>query len=140
MNAMGRLRHFGLTPIGGPFRKHSGIRCSQDNRHRNPWAAQILVSPDGAQLFVSERRTHILTRWKLDPGSGRMSKKVTIDVARNPRGFDIDPIGRILVLAGLEDDRVEYYSIENPNLPPEKVHDLPTLAEPGWVEILPAKE
>ncbi len=103
------------------------------------WAAQIHVSPDGEYLFASERNTHVLTRWRIDPVTGAFSEKTTIDVARNPRCFDIDPSGRYLVLTGLEDNLIEVFYISIKNREPKRLSKITSHREPSWVEILPAQ-
>ena len=103
----------------------------------DPWAAQILLAPDGRQLFVSERRTHVLARWQIDPDTGAMSDKCIIDVAKNPRSFEIDPSGRVLFLCGLETDSIETYRIDLPDGIPMRIASNPCRSGPTGIVAVP---
>ena len=130
----GTIATFAFDPDAGTLQEHSRTTCLREPVD-DPWAAQIRVSGDGLQLFVSERCMHTLARWRIDPGTGALSDGVIIDVARNPRGFDLDPSGRFLVLGGLEDNRLETYAIDGGDGVPRLLNSLDTPAEPAWVEI-----
>lgn len=125
---------FSEGKLGEPLQRVSCLRTEVDD----PWASQILITPDGTQLFVGERRTHVLARWKIDRQTGELSDRKIIDVAKNPRSFEIDPSGRLLFLGGLESNVIETYRIDREDGVPDRIATTPSRSGPTWLVAVPA--
>ena len=101
-----------------------------------PWSAQIHVTPDGRQLFCSERRSSTLCRFAIDLQSGRLSERSLQDTDEVPRCFDIDPTGKWLVSAGQMTSQLIAYRIDGESGRLEETSRVGTSDEPVWVEIV----
>lgn len=102
----------------------------------SPWGAQIHVSPTGDKLYTSERRSSTLSAWDLDHLNGQISNRSFVNTADNPRNFNITPNGRYIVLSALLADCIELFDTSDKSKAPQKVLELPTGSQPGWVEII----
>ena len=103
-----------------------------------PWGAQIHVAPDGQRLYATERRGATLAQWNIDNATGHVSNRILVETGQNPRCFDITPDGKFLLLGAMAENRVELYTITGEQ--PQKIAELPTAEEPGWVEIVDFQE
>lgn len=132
----GSVVSFAYDPDSGtlsaPLQRETCLRTPVGD----PWGAQILVSAEGTQLFVSERRTNVLARWRIDPESGYLSERHIIDVGRNPRSFELVPGGRQLLLAALDDDAIETYRIDRPDGVPELMATTNVASGPTWIAAI----
>jgi 6-phosphogluconolactonase len=57
-------------------------------------------------------------------------------VAKEPRGFNIDPFGRYLVLAGRLANNLTSYKIDPESGGLSKIAEYPTGEGPNWIEIV----
>ncbi len=107
-----------------------------DGFEDEPWSAQIHVTPDGRQLFCSERRSSILCRFAIDLQTGHLSGRLLQDTDEVPRCFDIDPAGKWIVAAGQRTNRLIAYRIDGDSGRLEETGSVGTSDEPIWVEIV----
>ena len=60
----------------------------------------------------------------------------TTEVEKQPRGFNIDPSGRFMVVSGQLDDEVGLYRIAPQTGELTRVDEAPTGKNANWVEIV----
>lgn len=65
-----------------------------------PWAAELRVTPGGAFLYASERRSSTLAVFAVDKENRHLSLFGHYPVETQPRGMAVDPSGRYLAVAG----------------------------------------
>lgn len=78
----------------------------------DPWAAELRLTPDGALLYSSERRTSTLAAFRVDPASGLLTLLGHTPTETQPRGFAITADGAFLVAAGQLSHHVSAYRID----------------------------
>ncbi|UWU92861.1 lactonase family protein [Bradyrhizobium sp. CB1015] len=101
-----------------------------------PWTADIHITPDGRFLYTSERTTSMLTAYKVDGSSGKLTTIGSVQTEKQPRGFQIDPAGRYLAAVGELSDSMTVYAIDQGSGALAKLKSYPTGKKPNWVEFL----
>ena len=101
-----------------------------------PWAAEVRITPDGLRLFASERRSGTVSGFAVDPVTGLLTHRFTSHVDAVPRGFDIDPVGRWLVLAAKGADRIAVYEIDADFKGLTLRSSRPSSGEPNFLQLL----
>lgn len=101
-----------------------------------PWAADIHVTPDGRFLYASERASHTISAVAIGPDGRELRLVETIATETEPRGFNIDPSGSCVLVAGQTSDHVACYRID-------RATGALTLAarhrvgrNPNWIEMV----
>ena len=102
-----------------------------------PWAADLHLTPDGRQLYSSERRSSTLAHFAVDPDTGLLNVKGHTPVESQPRGFAIDPAGRQLLVVGELSQHLSRLSIHPDSGQLRFEQRIPVGQGPNWVEILP---
>lgn len=78
----------------------------------NVTCAEIALHPSGHWLYVSHRGYNAVTLFAVG-ADGKLTRVETVDAPVNfPRGFDIDPSGRWLVIAGQFDGKLSVFKID----------------------------
>lgn len=101
-----------------------------------PWAADLHLSPDGRQLYASERTSSTIARFKVDAATGRLEPAGSTPTEKTPRGFAIDSSGRFLIAAGQESHSVSVHAIDPRTGALGEATRLPVGKNPNWVEIV----
>jgi 6-phosphogluconolactonase len=101
-----------------------------------PWAADLHLSPDGRQLYASERTSSTIARFKVDAETGRLEPAGSTPTEKTPRGFAIDSSGRFLIAAGQESHSVSVHPIDPRTGALGEAMRLPVGKNPNWVEIV----
>ena len=101
-----------------------------------PWAADLHLSPDGKQLYASERTSSTIARFKVDAETGKLEAAGSTPTEKTPRGFAIDSSGRFLIAAGQESHSVSVHAIDARTGALGEVTRLPVGKNPNWVEIV----
>lgn len=99
-------------------------------------AADLHLTPDGRFLYASERTTHILAGFAVDPADGRLSEVCRVKSEATPRGFAIAPGGRFLLCAGLTSGRLGVYAIDPASGMLAQTAALAVGNQPNWLEIV----
>src|SRR5437870_3179541 len=83
---------------------------------RNPdndiWAADVHLTPDGRFLYASERTTNTIGAFRVEGANGKLIYLGSTPTEKQPRGFNVDPTGRFIVVSGEKSDMLAVYSIE----------------------------
>lgn len=101
-----------------------------------PWAADLHLSPDGRQLYASERTSSTIARFKVDAETGKLEPAGSTPTEKTPRGFAIDSSGRFLIAAGQESHSVSVHAIDPRTGALGEATRLPVGKNPNWVEIV----
>lgn len=98
------------------------------------WASDLHLTPDGRFLYGSERRTHTLAAFRVDPADGSLSLIGHCPTETQPRGFNITPDGRFLIAAGELSHRLGVYRIDAQNGALKPVGGCAVGQGPNWIE------
>lgn len=103
-----------------------------------PWAAELRFSPDGTQLWASERRHHRLSGFAVDVQHTTLTPLGTLACVPQPRGLAISPCGRWLLAASqtehlLQTLRRPEHAFADDAAPPA-THALRVGEDPNWIE------
>lgn len=134
----GSIAVFARDPATGALTERQVISLLPDGVS-GASAADIHLTPDGRFLYGSERRTHTLVGFTVDPADGTLAPLCRVPSEATPRGFAIAPGGRFLLCAGMTSGRLGVNAIDQ-----ETGVLVPTGAiEAGmganWVEIIQLK-
>lgn len=102
-----------------------------------PSSADIHLTPNGDFLYATDRGSNVIAGYRVDQTTGQLTEVTKISVAEKPRGFNIDPSGKWLVILSEMNGTVAIYAIDQRSGLLEKKQELPTGAGANWVEILP---
>lgn len=101
-----------------------------------PWAADLHVTADGRFLYASERRTHTLAAFAIDPTTGGLQALGSVPTETQPRGFALTPDGRFLLAAGQVSHRLSRHAIDAGSGRLTKLGDLAVGRDPNWIEVV----
>jgi 6-phosphogluconolactonase len=132
----GAITAFEIDSANGTLKSLQTSDFLPENFDGKPWGAQILVTPDGRNLFASDRTSSTISHHTIDPASGRLTKRHSFATEECPRSFAIDPTGAWLIVAGEKSNRIATYAIDPAT--GELVHKstIDTCAGPLWVEVM----
>ena len=100
-----------------------------------PWAADLHLTPDGRWLYASERTTSTLAAFRVEAG-GKLTALGSTPTEKQPRGFAIDPSGRILAAVGELSNAMTVYAIDGASGALKPVQKLEVGKKPNWVEFV----
>jgi 6-phosphogluconolactonase len=100
-----------------------------------PWAADIHLTPDGAYLYTSERRSSTLAVFAIG-ADGRLHPQPGCATEREPRAFAIAPCGRYLLAVGQASHSMTSYAIDPGNGSLRELRKYAMGRNPNWVEIV----
>jgi 6-phosphogluconolactonase len=107
------------------------------NTDNDIWASDVHLGPDGRFLYAAERTGSTLSVLRVDAVSGGLAYVASVETAKQPRGFAIDPAGKFLVASGERSDTLSCYAIGSGGVP-EIVGRCESGRGSNWVEIVPA--
>jgi len=103
------------------------------------WAADIGITANGRFVYLSERTTSQLIRFRRDPDSGALDYIGAIATERQPRGFAIDDSGSYLVAAGEKSGHIAVYAINGEDGDLSELGRYESGTGANWVEIVTTK-
>ncbi len=77
------------------------------------WCADIAITPDGRNIYTTERTQSRIAHIAVDPATGRMRFLTTSPTATQPRGIRIDPTGRWLIASGERSNHLRVHRIDS---------------------------
>jgi 6-phosphogluconolactonase len=134
----GSLAVYGVDRVSGSLRELQYESIVPQGFSGNALASDIHLTPDGAFLYVSVRKTNSIAVFRIDPATGLMSSVGTFEVEANPRGFAIEPTGRFLLCAGQDSKHIAVYAIDPATGELALVERHPVGKRPSWIEIVRA--
>lgn len=100
------------------------------------WAADLRATPDGRFVYMTERTSSSISWFQADAATGSLRYAGNLAVEKQPRGFNIDPRGRHLVVAGEKAAEIGLYEIEPDSGALRRVAGAPAGKGANWVEIV----
>ena len=119
-----------LVP-GGP----RGPDAPQRNRDNDIWASDLHLTPNGRFLYAAERTSSSIGAFSVDGATGRLSYLGSTATEKQPRGFAIDPTGRVMVVSGEQSGTLSTYAIDASGAL-KHIGKYPTGKGSNWVEIV----
>lgn len=101
------------------------------------WAADLHLSPDGRHLYTSERNSHTVAGFAVQPDTGLLEPVGHWPTQSQPRGFALTPDGRWLLAAGQASHRVGVHAVNTQTGSLEAHSELAVGRNPNWVAVLP---
>ncbi len=101
-------------------------------------SADIHVTQDGRYLYASERLSHTLVGYAVDPADGTLALRCRVASEETPRGFRIAPGGRFLLCAGMTSGRLGVYAIRDDGVLSRQASQEVGVGA-NWVEIVTLK-
>ena len=99
------------------------------------WASDLHLTPNGKFLYALERTGNQIGAMSVDAATGKLTYLSTTPTEKQPRGFQIDPSGKYMVVTGEKSETLSVYSIgDNGALSLPKQY--PTGKGSNWVEIV----
>jgi 6-phosphogluconolactonase len=102
------------------------------------WAADLHLTPDGKFLYATERTHSTLAAFGVDGKTGKLTYLSSIPTEKQPRGFNISPDGKYMVVSGEKSDTLTVYAIGADGALKE-VQKAQTGKGSNWVEIVSFK-
>ncbi|MFH1007672.1 MAG: beta-propeller fold lactonase family protein, partial [Candidatus Latescibacterota bacterium] len=93
------------------------------------------LTPDGKHLYAAERTCSTIGAFSVDAASGKLTYLGSTPTEKQPRGFNIDPKGKFLVVSGELSDTISVYAIEVSGAL-KLLQKYPTGKHSNWVEIV----
>ena len=104
---------FTWDPEGGAFEEFQTIRTLPPDFHGTNLAADIHITPDGQFLYASNRGHDSFACYEVGPDSGVLTlKHHTSSGGAEPRGFAVDPSGKLLLAANQNSDNLVPFLID----------------------------
>ena len=132
----GTVDTFARDPQSGRLTRTASASAVPDGEaHANAAGADLHLTPDGRFLYASIRATSTIAGFAVAQ-DGALRRIGTWAVPKVPRGFAIDPDGRFLLSAGLDDKALAVLAIDPGTgaLQPVSLHVAGAM--PNWVEIV----
>jgi 6-phosphogluconolactonase len=127
---------FDYDPMRGQLHHRQTLSALPPDFQGQPSAADLHLTPDGRLLYASERASNTLAGFRVDPGTGTLSRLGHTPTEEQPRGFNIDPSGRYLLAVGQRSHRMTSYRIDPDSGELTQLKTYPMGRNPNWVEIL----
>ena len=99
------------------------------------WASDLHVTPNGKFLYALERTGNQIGAMSVDATTGKLTYLSTTPTEKQPRGFQIDPSGKYMVVTGEKSETISVYSIGD-NGALLLLKQYPTGKGSNWVEIV----
>jgi len=99
------------------------------------WASDLHLTPTGKFLYALERTGNQIGAMSVDAATGKLTYLSTTPTEKQPRGFQIDPSGKYMVVTGEKSETISVYSIGD-NGALLLLKQYPTGKGSNWVEIV----
>jgi 6-phosphogluconolactonase len=99
------------------------------------WAADLHLTPDGKFLYATERTHSTIAAFSVDGATGKLAYLGATPTETQPRGFNISPDGKTMIVSGEKSDTITVYAIGADGALKE-MQKAPTGKGSNWVEIV----
>ncbi len=99
------------------------------------WASDLHLTPNGKFLYALERTGNQIGAMSVDAATGKLTYLSTTPTEKQPRGFQIDPSGKYMVVTGEKSETLSIYSIGD-NGALQLLKQYATGKGSNWVEIV----
>jgi len=99
------------------------------------WASDLHLTPNGKFLYALERTGNQIGAMSVDAKTGKLTYLSTTPTEKQPRGFQIDPSGKYMVVTGEKSDTISVYEIAGDG-GLKLLKQYPTGKGSNWVEIV----
>ena len=120
----------------GQLKEKQSVSALPPDFKGKPSAADLHITPDGKFLYGSERTSSTLTGFKVAPTRGTLSPIGSVPTEKQPRGFNIDSLGRYVLAVGQLSHALSSYRIDPDSGKLIKLKKYPMGKNPNWVEIV----
>jgi 6-phosphogluconolactonase len=120
----------------GRLREIQRVSIMPAGARAEPWGGDLQISPDGAYVYASDRRTSTLAIFAVRPGSGLLDARGTVETEHQPRSIALDPSGRFLFVAGEKSNHLASYAIDAATGAPELRARVRVGEKPGWLTVM----
>jgi 6-phosphogluconolactonase len=110
-------------------------RPNDRDKEKDIWASDIHVTPDGRFVYAAERTGSTINLLAAD-GEGRLTYVSSTPSEKQPRGFRLDPTGRVMIVTGEKSDTISSYTVDPKTGALQLVGKYPTGKGGNWVEIV----
>jgi 6-phosphogluconolactonase len=110
-------------------------RPNERDKEKDIWASDIHVTPDGRFVYAAERTSSTINTLRAD-SNGRLTYVASTPTEKQPRGFRLDPTGRVMIVTGEKSDTISSYAITPETGALKPVGKYPTGKGGNWVEIV----
>ena len=128
---------YAIDPDSGLLRELQFV--ATDEYKEQPAASDIHVTPDGKFLYGAERRTSMLIAFRIDPDKGTLTQIGRFPTEKTPRGFAIEPRGRVLLSVGLASAGMTVHAIDQGSGELKPIGHYPMGTQPNWIEVVDLK-
>lgn len=106
------------------------------NVEHDIWASDLHLGRDERFLYAAERTSSTISTLRLDRETGKLTYVGSTPTEKQPRGFQIGPLGRFMVVAGEKSDTISSYAIDPHSGALKLIGRYPTGKGANWVEIV----
>jgi 6-phosphogluconolactonase len=110
-------------------------RPNDRDKEKDIWASDIHVTPDGRFVYAAERTSSTINLLAAD-ADGRLTYVSSTSTEKQPRGFRLDPTGRVMIVTGEKSDTISSYAVDPKTGALKLVGKYPTGKGGNWVEIV----
>ena len=99
------------------------------------WASDLHLTPNGKFLYALERTGNQIGGMSVEAKTGKLTYLSTTPTEKQPRGFQIDPSGKFMVVTGEKSETISVYEIGGDGAL-KRLAQYPTGKGSNWVEIV----
>jgi len=126
-----------VSSVPSSWNFHPGVMdASPTDPSPRIWAADIRVSPNGRYVYTTERTSSTVTTFRADPATGTLTYVGNIEVEKQPRGINLDPQGKYLIVSGEKSDQIGIYALDPESGMPKPLAKYPVGKGANWVEVV----
>ncbi|HRH41097.1 MAG TPA: beta-propeller fold lactonase family protein [Pyrinomonadaceae bacterium] len=106
------------------------------NSKEKPWSGDIRLTLNGKFLYASERTTSTITAFRVDDKNGKLTLIDNYPTELQPRGFNVSPDGKYLMVVGQKSNSLSVYQIDQKIGTLNRKFQIEVGKNPNWVEIV----
>ena len=133
------LRWYEASVTDATLEQRGSIRLPANVQYVWPHASRRFLyaaTSDSASGMGPAGTNHHVTALRVDPASGKLTWLGSTPTEKQPRGFNIDPTGRFVVVSGEQSDMISSYVIDPATGALKLIGRYPTGKGSNWVEIV----